>query len=300
MTDYQHVTVLLKESVDMLLDGRKTGIYIDATLGGGGTSREILERLDETGRVIGIDQDSIALESTARKLESYPNFTTLRANFRDMADRLKEIDVVSVDGVIMDIGLSSIQLDDPERGFSFRYDAPLDMRMDKDGGGESAFDLLQSLDEVELKRIFRDFGEERWAGRIASRIVERRQRKEPVRTTAELAQLVDRAIPKRFQSRRIHPATRVFQALRIAVNDELGALEEGLHAGISLLNEGGRILVISYHSLEDRIVKHTFRHYAREEKILRLITKKPMTPDDEEVENNPRARSAKLRLAEKI
>ncbi len=291
-----HVTVLRKESVDFLLKGRNCGVYIDATLGGGGTSEEILSRL-KSGRVLGVDRDPVAIEKASLKLNTYSNFTALRGNFSDVERILMEIGITSVDGVIFDLGVSSMQLGDPLRGFSFRKSGRLDMRMDPDTE-KTAFDLVKNLDWESLRRIFKEYGEERWAGRIASRIVEARKVK-PIETTAELAKLVEEAIPRRFHPRRIHPATKVFQALRIAVNEELENLKIALEASVNLLKSGGRVVVISYHSLEDRIVKHFYKKLAKEN-ILKIITKKPFVPADEEIRINPRCRSAKMRVAEKL
>lgn len=288
--------MLKKESVDFLLKGRDYGVYIDATLGGGGTSEEILSRL-KSGRVIGIDRDPVAIERASLKLNTYSNFIALRGNFSDVEGILMEIGITSVDGIIFDLGVSSMQLEDPSRGFSFRKSGRLDMRMDPDTE-KTAFDLVRNLDRECLKKIFKEYGEERWAGRIASRIVEARKVK-PIETTAELAKLVEEAIPRRFHPRRIHPATKVFQALRIVVNKELDNLKTALKVSVNLLKSGGRIVVISYHSLEDRIVKHFYKGLA-EESILKIITKKPFVPADEEIKINPRCRSAKMRVAEKL
>ncbi len=298
MPELSHIPVLLEQSVNYLLNGRSSGIFIDATLGGGGHSEKILSQLDNRGKLIGIDQDSTAISLANDKLESYPNFTAFKANYRKLDEILKELSIDGIDGIIMDLGLSSMQLDQGSRGFSFKLDARLDMRMDNNETDETAYGILNNLKEESLKKIFKQYGEERWAGRIASRIVEYRKEK-PIETTAELAKLIEKWIPRRFQSRRIHPATRIFQALRIAVNDELEALKDGLEEGIKFLKPGGRFVVISYHSLEDRIVKHTFRRYDREEKVLKVITKKPETPTQEEIEANPKSRSAKMRVAEK-
>lgn len=299
MNDSIHEPVLLEETVEYLLNGRKTGIYIDATLGGGGTSEKILSNLDNNAKLIGIDQDPHALEFSKKRLNKYPNFTAVRENFRALDRILTDASVIGIDGIIFDLGISSMQLEDPSRGFSFRLESRLDMRMDCDCTKTSAYDLLNSLSETSLRELFYELGEDRWSGRIASKIVEYRRGK-AIESTAELAKLIERAIPKRFQSRRIHPATRFFQALRIAVNEELDALAEGLEKAVNALDQQGRIVVISYHSLEDRIVKHALRRYAREDGIIRLIKKKPIRPTPEEVKRNPRSRSAKMRVAEKL
>ncbi|MCE1245947.1 MAG: 16S rRNA (cytosine(1402)-N(4))-methyltransferase RsmH [Firmicutes bacterium] len=294
-----HIPVLLEESTKLLLNGRRTGIYIDATLGGGGTTEKLLEQLDCSGRVISIDQDLSAIESASRRLQPYSNFTVVRENFRALDQILKKLDIRGIDGIIADLGISSMHVDDESRGFAFKSNSRLDMRMDPQGPYSSAYDLIMNLDEDSLKTIFRELGEERWAGRIASRIVETRKSK-AIETPAELAKLVEEAVPKKFHSRRIHPATRIFLALRIKVNDELGVLRELLDKAVAALNPGGRMVFISYHSLEDRIVKWKFREYAAlPESDFRIITKKPIIPTDEEIEANPRARSAKMRVAEK-
>lgn len=294
-----HEPVLLKESIGYLLNEKISGIFVDATLGGGKTTKHILEALDETGKVIGIDQDPRAIEIAARQLQPYSNFKAVRANFRILDRILDQLEIEQVDGIIMDLGLSSIQIREPSRGFSIKLDSRLDMRMDMEKSKTSAYDLLNNLDETSLRRIFKKYGEERWAGRIAARIVERRRNK-AIETTAELAKLVVESIPKRFQSWRIHPATRIFQALRIAVNDELEALKEGIEAGVKSLKPQGRIVIISYHSLEDRIVKHKFRHLDRQRNVVKVLTKKPIRATREEIKRNPRARSAKMRAAEKL
>jgi 16S rRNA (cytosine1402-N4)-methyltransferase len=300
MENYGHITVLLEESVKYLINDTKTGIFVDATLGGGGTSEYILKQIDRTGRVLGIDQDTTAIEISNRRLNPYPNFKAIRKNFRALREVLEDEKIEGIDGIIFDLGVSSMQLEDPNRGFSFKdeLNSRLDMRMDQDSNKTSAYDLVMKLDERSLYTLFKKYGEDRWAGRVASRIVEFRRQK-PIETTAELALLISQAIPKKFQSRRIHPATRFFQALRIAVNEELQALEEGLLAGIDALKSEGRIVVISYHSLEDRIVKHTFRQKDKENEI-RIITKKPILPTEEEINKNPKSRSAKMRVAQKI
>jgi len=297
--EIKHIPVFLAESVDYMLSGRKTGVYVDATLGGGATTQEVLNRLEPSARVISIDRDRSVVLTASLRFKSYANFTAVWENYRELDSILKNLNIPSIDGIVFDLGLSSIQLDDPQRGFSFRLDSQLDMRMDPDKTEISAYDLLNSLDELELRQLFRELGEERWAGRIASRIVETR-RSEPIDTTAKLAQLVCRAIPGKFQhSRRIHPATRIFQALRIAVNDELSAVSEGIEKAINLLSPGGRIVVLSYHSGEDRIVKNLFKRFSIEKKF-QILTRKPLVPQEEEIERNPRARSAKLRAGERL
>ncbi len=296
-----HIPVLLEESVEFLLNRRKGGTLIDATLGGGSTTKFILDNLDNTGRVIGIDRDKSTIEFVSKRLNSYSNFTAVWENFRELDVVLNKLQIDAIDGLIGDLGISSMQLDDESRGFGFKSTSRIDMRCDLNRTGTSAYDLLKDLDEKSLKKLFKEFGEEkRWAGRIASEIVTQRLSK-PIETPAELAELVRESIPIRFHSRRIHPATKIFQALRIAVNEELESLQEGLEKAIGFLKPGGRLVMISYHSLEDRIVKQTFRKYSRDpDKLLRIITKKPILPTEEEVGRNRRARSAKMRVAERI
>lgn len=299
MDENRHVTVLLEESVKNLLNNRTTGIFLDATLGGGGTSEEILKRLESSGKVIGIDQDPRAIELSKKRLQKFPNFTAVKENFRVLDRIIKDANIEEIDGIIFDLGVSSMQLEDPSRGFSFKCDSRLDMRMDCDPENTTAYDLLNRLDEASLRKLFYEYGEDRWAGRIASRIVEYRRLKK-METTAELAKLIVESIPRRFHSRRIHPATRFFQALRIAVNEEIESLKEAIEKAIAFLGSQGRIVVISYHSLEDRIIKHAFKGRSGKGGALKIITKKPMTPTLLEIEANPRSRSAKMRVAEKI
>lgn len=293
-----HIPVLLKESVGYLITDNN-GIYIDATLGGGGTTEKILDTISRNGRVIGIDRDPHSIETASQRLLPYTNFTAVRKNFRALGKILQSLGIEAIDGLIADLGISSMQIDDPRRGFSFKSHDVLDMRMDPEEE-LSAQELVNRLDEETLCRIFREYGQERWAGRIASNIVKYREQ-EVIETPAQLAKLVEDSIPKRFHSRRIHPATRIFLALRIEVNQELQALKELLNTGIDLLKPGGRIVIISYHSLEDRIVKWNFRQQSQgPEKKLLILTKKPIIPNDEEIEQNRRSRSAKLRAAQKI
>lgn len=309
----EHRTVLLAETVENLRP-RSGGVYVDCTLGGGGHTALILERSAPKGIVIGIDQDRTVLGQTAGKLATYRSqgrVHLVHANFDHLAAIVYGLDYTEIDGIIFDLGFSSFQMDDPERGFSFRADAPLDMRMDTTAAMTAA-DLVNSASEEELTRIIREYGEERWAGRIAGEIVARRGAR-PIKTTAELTEIILAAYPRRNKDG-THPARRTFQAIRIAVNRELERLEDTLSQAISLLRPGGRIGVISFHSLEDRIVKQYFKREATEcicppglpicqcghERILKIITNKPIVPSQEEVTANPRARSAKLRVAEKV
>lgn len=308
MTAFQHTTVLKTETVDGL-SVREGGLYVDMTLGGGGHSEEILRR---GGNVIGIDQDSAALSAAGERLRRYGDrFRAVKRNFRELKSVLSELGIAEVDGVLMDLGVSSPQLDDAERGFSYMQDAPLDMRMDRENAF-SAYEVVNDLPENELADIIRDYGEERWAKRIAEFIAKARKEK-PVATTGELVQIIKAAVPKGARRDGPHPAKRTFQAIRIAVNSELDVLETALTDAIEAVRTGGRISVITFHSLEDRIVKNTFQTAAAgcicpkeypvcvcgKTPTVRVITRKPVLPGEEELTENPRARSAKLRIAEK-
>jgi 16S rRNA (cytosine1402-N4)-methyltransferase len=282
-----HVAVLAAESLDAL-SVRADGTYVDATFGAGGHAALILASLGPAGRLIAFDTDP-----SAQALAD-PRFTLVHANFRALAEQLDALHVAAIDGVLFDLGVSSMQLDEAERGFSFRAAAPLDMRLNPTAG-ESAADFLANRNEREIADVIYRFGEERASRRIARAIVALRDAGTPVRDTLDLAGVVARAV-RAPAHQRIHPATRTFQALRIAVNDELGALRDGLDAALARTVPGGRIAVISFHSLEDRIVKQTFREDPR----VRPLTRKPLVAGDEEVAANPRARSAKLRVAERL
>jgi 16S rRNA (cytosine1402-N4)-methyltransferase len=283
-----HVPVLLVPALDYLAI-RSDGIYVDATFGAGGHSRAILERLG-SGRLLAFDADPAATDR-ARAIGD-PRFTFIPANFRELREQLDRHGVGSIDGILFDLGVSSMQFDDPERGFSLGKPAPLDMRINP-FAGRTAYDVLSSASERELADMFFQYGEERAARRIARAIVERRAAGTLPATTTEFAALVAGVVHRRGKRERIHPATRVFQALRIAVNDELETLRTGLAAAIERLRATGRIVVISFHSLEDRIVKHTFRGDER----LEVLTRRPLVPTEHEVAENFRARSAKLRAA---
>ena len=296
-----------------LLAPRPGGIYLDGTVGGGGHARLILEASSPDGRLIGLDRDPAALAAAASALAPFGERVTLcRGSFAGLDQTLAALGLSRVDGILLDLGVSSYQLDNPERGFSFREEGPLDMRMDP-SQQTSAADLLAQADAGELRRIFRDFGEERWAGRIAREIV--RSRSEgALLTTRQLAELVCRAVPGGYQPQRIHPATRVFQALRIAVNGELEALSAGLAAALRSLHPGGRLAVISFHSLEDRLVKQGFRAAASSctcpprlpvcvcgrQATVKILTPRGVRPAEAELMANPRARSAVLRAAERL
>ncbi len=290
-----HEPVMLGEAVEILTgDGARGGLMVDATLGGGGHSEALLRRRDDV-RVFGVDQDAAAVAAATARLRAFgARFTAVRGNFRAIEGLLAG---QRAEGVLMDLGVSSFQLESAERGFSFLRDGPLDMRMDA-GGGLTAADVVNGWREEDLARIFWELGEERRSRQIARAIAEER-RLHPIRTTTELAGIVARASGSAGRGQRIHPATRVFQALRMTVNDELEALREGLDAAWRLLGEGGRLAVISFHSIEDREVKRRFLAWAREEKTGTLVMKKPLGPSREEARRNPRARSAKLRAIEK-
>ncbi|MBI1921221.1 MAG: 16S rRNA (cytosine(1402)-N(4))-methyltransferase RsmH [Geobacter sp.] len=310
--DFDHIPVM-PEEVLKFLSPHSGGIYVDGTLGGAGHSMKILEASAPDGRLIGFDRDSSAIAAATARLAGFGDRVTLvHRNFAELEKSLASLEIGSIDGVLLDLGVSSHQLDSAERGFSFRQDAPLDMRMDT-GTGPTAADLVNTLPEAELVHIIREYGEERWAGRIAVRIAAARE-KSPILTTMALAEIVKGAIPRKFHEERLHPATRTFQALRIAVNAELESLDKGLEAGLRLLKPGGRAVVISFHSLEDRIVKNAFRKLAQgcicpksipvcvcgNKPQLRILTGRPVMAGEAELAANPRARSAKLRAAEKL
>ncbi len=306
-----HLPVMVAETLDLLAVGRG-GLFVDVTLGLGGHSEAILEASPHA-RLVGVDRDPRALELAARRLERFGDRVRFaHANFHQLEPALAGLGIDRVAGVLADLGVSSMQLDTPERGFSFRFDAPLDMRM---GLAErTAADLVNEASEGELEMIIRDFGEEMQARRIARAIVRARQEEGPIETTGQLKRLVERVKGSRPGDRegRVDPATRVFQALRIAVNEELAGLEGFLDQTIDLLEADGRLVVISYHSLEDRIVKNTLRDAARgeidrvtgrahsETQLIEVLTRKPLRPTEAEVERNPRSRSARLRAARRI
>lgn len=297
-----HIPVLLEEVIGLLGCGSHR-TYVDATLGGGGHALEILKRTGPDGRVIGIEWDEEAIKEATRVLSPFGDRVTIfRQNFIHLPDVLREMKMETVDGILFDLGLSSIQLDRQERGFSFRGGGPLDMRMDQ-RAETTAADLVRELPISEIERILLEYGEERWARRIAKAIADERDR-EPITTTQALQKIIYRTIPRRFQSRRIDPATRTFQALRIEVNRELENLREVLDGGWPFLKAGGRMCVISFHSLEDRIVKETFRRLEKGKPEappeIRILTRKPIVPSEKEQGENPRSRSAKLRCAERI
>jgi len=293
---YEHLPVLAEDVIEQL-DPHPNGIYVDGTLGGGGHALKILEHSAPTGRLVGIDRDEEAIEEARKRLKPYEGRATIiHGNFSDLRGILMGLNIGEVDGILLDLGVSYHQLVTGRRGFSFQSDGPLDMRMDQTQG-EAASKLVNTLPQGELEEILRRYGEGRWARRIAKAIVRHRQ-KTPITTTTQLRDIISSAILK--PPRRIHPATKAFQAIRIAVNDELDILQRAIREGIPVLKRGGRLCVISFHSLEDRIVKDTFRHYERALGLVRVITKKPISPSKGEISTNPRARSARLRVAETV
>ena len=309
--DYTHKSVLLNEAIDAL-NIKLDGVYVDATLGGGGHAIEIARQLDD-GILVGVDQDEYAIGKATQRLAAHSDrLRIVRSNFSDVDYILSEARISHTDGILMDLGVSSFQLDDGSRGFSYNHDALLDMRMDKQSS-TSAHDVINRYDEVRLTKIFRDYGEERWATRIAKFIVEART-KSTIDTTTQLVDIIKAAIPKAARADGPHPAKRIFQAIRIEVNSELDILEAAIESFVKTLRPGGRICIITFHSLEDRIVKNVFRKLAMtctcprefpicvcsKQSVVEIVTKKPIIPFDEEIEQNPRARSAKLRVAQKI
>ena len=309
--EFNHVSVLLNECLDAL-NIKEDGIYVDGTLGGAGHSSEILKRLSLMGRLIGIDQDTDALKAAGNRLQNYKNVTFVHNNFYNIKQILDELDIDKVDGILMDLGVSSYQLDTGERGFSYMKDAPLDMRMNRDNEF-SAYDVINTYSEEELYRIIRDYGEEKFAKRIATFIVNAREEKN-IETTLELVEIIKNAIPAKARREGPHPAKRTFQAIRIEVNSELSILNKAIEDGVSKLAKGGRMAIITFHSLEDRIVKNKFRDLSvscrcpkefpvcvcGEKAKVKVISRKAIEPSKEEVEVNPRSRSAKLRVIEKI
>lgn len=308
---FQHTSVLLKETVDNLRI-KPDGVYVDATLGGGGHAFTVCEHLNDQGRFIGIDQDAAAIAAAGERLRGFgEKVTIIRSNYCEMKLRLEEIGIEKVDGIVLDLGVSSYQLDTPERGFSYRLNAPLDMRMDQ-RGHKTAKDIVNSYSEADLYRVIRDYGEDRFAKNIAKHIVMEREQT-PIETTEQLNEVIRHAIPMKIRKASGHPSKRTFQALRIELNRELEVLQGTLETMIDLLNPGGRICIITFHSLEDRIVKSTFRKLENPcicpshfpvcvcGKISKgkVVTKKPILPGEEELEKNRRSKSARLRVFER-
>lgn len=309
---FEHTTVLLQETVNGL-NIKPDGIYVDCTMGGAGHSSLILSKLSPKGRLYAFDQDDTAILHAEEKLAPYgERITIIKSNFLYLKEELEKRGVEKVDGILYDLGVSSPQLDTPERGFSYHYDAPLDMRMDQEAE-ISAYEVINHWSYENLVKIFFKYGEEKFSKQIARKIEAEREIK-PIETTGELVEIIKEAIPAPARRKGGHPAKRIFQAVRIAVNDELGVFERSLQQAIDLLNPGGRICVITFHSLEDRICKTTFKRASETpdlppglpmipeeyKPILKLITRKPILPSEEELEANNRSRSAKLRIAEKI
>lgn len=310
--EFQHKSVLLQECIDAL-DIRPDGIYLDGTLGGAGHSSQIARRLTEGGRLIGVDRDRTALAAAKERLAPYADRVTLvHSNFAEIDAILDSLGIPAVDGMLFDLGVSSPQLDDASRGFSYMADAPLDMRMDKDDV-LTAGEVVNTWPQGELRRILYDYGEERYAPQIAAAICRARE-KAPIETTLELVDIIRSAMPAQALREKQHPAKRSFQAIRIAVNDELGAVSRMMQAAVGRLNPGGRLAVITFHSLEDRIVKSEMQQAARgctcppefpvcvcgKKPLVKLVTRKPIVSGPAELEENPRARSAKLRVTEKL
>ena len=313
-TVFEHYSVMLHETVDGLAV-KKDGVYVDCTTGGGGHSEEILKRLKQAGggRLICIDQDTDALSAASKRLAPFADMVTfVKGNFSQAPDLLTDIGVFEIDGAVADLGVSSFQLDTPERGFSYMHDAPLDMRMAK-GEGKSAYDVVNGYDEKDLARIISLYGEEKFAKKIASLIVEERNRS-PIENTFRLNDIIKAAIPAKFRKDGPHPSKRTFQAIRIEVNGELDVIEKAINGLFPMLRRGGRLSFISFHSLEDRLVKHGFLEFTKgctcppdfpvcvcgNSPQANIITKKPILPSEKELEENPRSRSAKLRVLEKI
>lgn len=309
--EFNHVSVLLNECIENL-NIKEDGVYVDCTMGGAGHSKEIVKRLSDKGLFIGFDQDKNAIATAKERLSEYSDRVKfVHSNFENIKEELEKLGVDKIDGVLADLGVSSHQLDEADRGFSYMHDAPLDMRMDI-RQSFSAYDVVNTYSEEDLARIIRDYGEDNWAKRIAKFIVEERKNK-PIENTGELVEVIKKAIPKKARIDGPHPAKRTFQAIRIEVNNELSVINKMIRDAVSMMNKGGRVCIITFHSLEDRIVKNEFKELSLScicppslpicqcDKVseVKVITRKPILPSDEEIEMNPRARSAKLRVAEK-
>ena len=309
--EFVHKSVLLNETIEGLTI-KPEGTYVDGTLGGGGHSFHILEKLNDQGRLIGIDQDEAAVAAAGERLERFNNVTIVRNNYCNIKHVLSELGIESVDGILLDLGVSSYQLDTPERGFSYMNDAPLDMRMDQRSDFTAA-DIVNTYSQSDLTRMIRMYGEDKFAANIAKHIIAAREGG-PIKTTGELVEIIKASIPQKIQKTMGHPAKQTFQAIRIELNKELKVLEDTLGDMIKLLNPGGRICVITFHSLEDRIVKNIFKEcespctcpkdfpvcVCGKKSLGRVITKKPIIPSEEEMQDNPRSKSSKLRIFEKI
>ncbi len=309
--EFKHKSVLLNECIEGL-NIKKEGIYVDGTLGGGGHSYEILRKLSPNGRLIGIDRDKDALNAASKKLNEFNNFTTVHDNHANILEILKNLGIQGVDGILLDLGVSSYQLDEASRGFSYMNDAPLDMRMNREDK-ISAYEVVNNYSEEKLSRIFFDYGEERYSKSIAKKICKVREENK-ISTTLELVEVIKSAMPSSALNEKQHPAKRVFQAIRIEVNEELTKLKQAVEDSIKALNNGGRLAIITFHSLEDKIVKHTYEYMQgrctcpKDFPVCvcnyisygRIVNKKPIISNEEELKENPRARSAKLRIFERI
>jgi len=309
--DFNHVPILINECINYL-NIIPHGTYVDGTLGGAGHGQAICEKLNIYGHFIGIDQDENAITAAKGRLQKFPSeITIIRGNFKNIKKILRDLHVEKIDGMLLDLGVSSHQLDQAERGFSYQYDAPLDMRMDNRQELTARY-VVNYYSQDELKRILKNYGEENWAARIAEFIVHQRKKKE-IETTGELVEVIKRAIPAKARRNGPHPAKRSFQAIRIEVNNELAIIEKSIEDIVHSLNPGGRLCIITFHSLEDRIVKKTFQRLedpcecpsdfpkciCNKKPEIKIITRKPIVPSDVEIETNPRSRSAKLRVAER-
>lgn len=309
--EFKHKSVLLNECIEGL-NIKKEGIYVDGTLGGGGHSYEILRKLSPNGRLIGIDRDKDALNAASKKLNEFNNFTIVHDNHANILEILKKLGIQGVDGILLDLGVSSYQLDEASRGFSYMNDAPLDMRMNREDK-ISAYEVVNNYSEEKLSRIFFDYGEERYSKSIAKKICKVREENK-ISTTLELVEVIKSAMPGSALNEKQHPAKRVFQAIRIEVNEELTKLKQAVEDSIKALNNGGRLAIITFHSLEDKIVKHTYEDMQgrctcpKDFPVCvcnyisygRIVNKKPIISNEEELKENPRARSAKLRIFERI
>ncbi len=309
--NFKHISVLLNECIEGLKI-KNDGIYVDCTLGGAGHSSVILQHLGENGRLIGIDQDKDALKAAGERLKDFNNATLVHSNFENLKNVLDNLEIDGVDGILIDLGVSSYQLDNAERGFSYMQDAPLDMRMNREEEF-SAYEVINTYTAEQLFRIIKEYGEEKFAKRIADFIVKAREEK-PIETTFELVEIIKSAIPAKARREGPHPAKRTFQAIRIEVNRELAIISNTIKDGVEKLNKGGRMAIITFHSLEDRIVKKTYKDLTNpctcpsslpvcvcnNKPIVKIITRKPIEASEEELEYNPRSRSAKLRVIEKL
>ena len=309
--EFKHKSILLKECIENL-NIKKDGIYVDGTLGGGGHTHSILKTLDDTGLAIGIDRDEDAIKAATNRLKEFSNFKTVHDNNSNILKILEKLNIDKIDGMLLDLGVSSYQLDEADRGFSYMHNAKLDMRMNREDKF-SAYDVVNNYSEEKLISIFKEYGEERYSKNIAKKICEKRKEKN-IETTFELVDIIKSAMPSKALNEKQHPAKRVFQAIRIEVNEELTRLKKTIEDIVSVLNKKGRLVIITFHSLEDKIVKHTFEELegrctcpkdfpvcvCNYKSYGKIITKKPIVSNDEELNENPRARSAKLRVFERI